>query len=479
MKVLANVLLVLATCFFFSGCAPCFGKSGDELAACQNPPDAGGGGASDGPDAPGDVLANAVATEDFGGKSNADGWEVDATVGHGDSQSVQPPLLGELQTASLSFSCGDKPHTLLTFWRQGAPGAAGLRFYVDDELYETYGSTSDNGVNSPWVQVAIAVPEEKHDYRWEVTADKAGRPAFHLDSFRCVDNPPELSGTDSIVPVDFDDGFVPPEVSGEWSFNNSSGQDPSGMLSLSTQPPLLGELETASLSFSCGGKPHTLLTFWRQGAPGAAGLRFYVDDELYETYGSTSDNGVNSPWVQVAIAVPEEKHDYRWEVTADKAGRPAFHLDSFRCVDNPPELSGTDSIVPVDFDDGFVPPEVSGEWSFNNSSGQDPSGMLSLSTQPPLLGEFETASLSFSCGGKPHSNFTFWRQGAPGASGLRFYVDDDLYDTYGSTSNNGVNAPWVQVPTITLARGEHKYRWEVTADSAGRPPFHLDTFRCE
>jgi len=58
-----------------------------------------------------------------------------------------------------------------------------------------------------------------------------------------------------------------------------------------------------------------------------------------------------------------------------------------------------------DLDDGFVPPELTSSWQINNTAAQSKNAMLGLSARAPYLDDLESATIDFSCGDKPHSQF--------------------------------------------------------------------------
>jgi len=257
-----------------------------------------------------------------------------------------------------------------------------------------------------------------------------------------------------------------------WQINNTAAQSSNDQRALSSRAPYLDDLESAKIEFSCGGKTHSQLTFWYRGTSRAAGqdLLLFVDDELYDVYGETP----NWSWVESSLVVPTGTHDYRWEATTDKAGRPPFWIDSIRCIDTP---IATNNNGRFDLDDGFVPPELEGNWQINNTAAQSVSDSNAFGARAPYLDDGESASIEFDCGGKPHAQLTFWYRGTGQAAGqdLRFFVDDELYETYGETPNWS----WQTKVVNHGGGGSHRYRWEATTDTVGRPPFWLDSFRCE
>lgn len=106
-------------------------------------------------------------------------------LGAGGAQAIHPRLLGANAKSPLSFNCGGKTHSKLTFWYQGYAPTAGqsLNLYVDNALYQTYGQTAYNG----FTQVDLTVASGTHTYKWEATTAQsvAGQPPYWLDSIVC------------------------------------------------------------------------------------------------------------------------------------------------------------------------------------------------------------------------------------------------------------------------------------------------------
>ena len=116
------------------------------------------------------------------------------------------------------------------------------------------------------------------------------------------------------------------------------------------------------------------------------------------------------------------------------------------------------------------------DWSIDNSS---PFGGL-LSAHPPLMNGSASKSLSFGCGGKPHSQMTFVYRGLAPAVGqtLKFYVDDVLNQTFGQTAGNN----FAGGSATFSSPGTHTYRWDATTaptTPAQEPPFWVDSIQCQ
>jgi hypothetical protein len=99
--------------------------------------DAEGGSGSTGTDG-GPLVHTIVSVEDFETGPATGTWVTDNSAAQAGTLSSHPPILGPNSTASMSFSCGGKSHSQLTFWYRGAPAAGQtLGFFVDGTLYQT------------------------------------------------------------------------------------------------------------------------------------------------------------------------------------------------------------------------------------------------------------------------------------------------------------------------------------------------------
>ena len=429
-----------------------------------------------------------VAVQDFETIGAPDPWASDGSDKQAGANGAHPKSLPDGGSASFSYSCDDKPHSKLSFWYRGVAPAAGqaLNFYIDGVLYKTYGNTNIGQGGYSWVQVVVVVPgstpttSKKHSYRWEATTDRAGQPPYWLDSIRCSDVPPVANTSNRF---EFEEGFVPEEISGSFEIDNSDNESPSG--ALSAHPPLLPDGGKATMDFSCGDKPHTELTFWYRGvAPTAAQpMNFYIDGVLYKTYGNTNIGQGGYSWVPVTVVLPgasattDKKHSYRWEVTTDRAGQPPYWIDSIQCVDKTPVANTSNRF---EFEEGFVPEEISGSFEIDNSDNETAGG--SLSAHPPLLPGNAKATMDFSCGGALHKQLTFWYRGVAPTAGqpLNFYVDGVLYKTYGNTNIGQGGYSWVQITgPLGQSAATHSYRWEAVTDTAAQPPYWVDGIQCQ
>jgi hypothetical protein len=256
-------------------------------------------------------------------------------------------------------------------------------------------------------------------------------------------------------------------IEGTWSVDNSEAQ--AGARAI--HPPLQTAGSTTEMAVTCGGGSHSELSFFYTGDSPTAGqqLMFYVDDVLYDTYGNTNYYGI--VWDKVDIVVPTGTHRYRWDASTDTASQPPYWVDNIQCRNTPVSANTSNQF---NFEEGFVPPEIGGDFRIDNSSPQ--AGTFSARTQ--ILSAGATASMYFSCGCKAHSEISFYYNGNnPTASQqLKFYVDDKLYNTYGNTNYYGII--WDKVDVV-LPTGMHHYRWDASTDTAGQPPYWLDTIQCQ
>ena len=405
------------------------------------------------------------------------------------SLSIRPPLLPDDGKAALNFSCGDAPSSALGFRYRGYGPSAGqlLNLYVDGKLHGTYRGTPEGA----WVDVTIApasdppTSRQRHLYRWEAVTDRASRPPYWIDAVRCRDVAPQANASGVWA---FDEGHYPIELTAgpegdatAFLVDNGASYGPGD--SLSIHPPPLPDNGRATLSFSCGDRPSSQLTFMLRGFNPTAGqtLTLYVDGKLYRTLGGTPDGA----WVNVTLdpagdtPTSTRTHVYRWEAVTDRAGQPPYWIDALACEDHPPRpnTGGTWS-----FGEGHYPVELTADpdgvaaaFVVDNEANDTPAGPLAI--HPPLLPSRGRAALNFSCGGKPHRRLTFDYRGylpAP-EQVLHVYVDGALHASYGGTTDGS----WVGVTIQHATTAVHAYRWETPTAAAGQPPYFLDDLRCE
>jgi hypothetical protein len=252
-------------------------------------------------------------------------WAVDNTLAQAGTRGIHPPLpTGTGSSDEMSITCNGKSHSEVSFYYSGVNPTANqqLKFYVDDVLYATYGNTYNFGVN--WGKVDLVVPTGMHKYRWVATTDTAVQSPYWLDTIQCRNTPTVANSSGQF---NFEDGFVPPEVGGDFRIDNSLVQAGT----FATHPRILPANSTASMYFSCGCKSHGELSFYYTGVnPTAAQtLKFYVDGALNHTYGNTYNFGVN--WGKVDIVLQPGAHSYRWDMATDVAGQPPYWLDTITC----------------------------------------------------------------------------------------------------------------------------------------------------
>ena len=323
-------------------CAPAAGTSAgvDGGSSIGSSPTGTPGSSTPGAGDPGsENIPNAVvSSEDFETSVPPGSWQVDSTRYHtGSSSAHAKPLTGP-GTTSMELECdgsGVTPtaqsHSEMSFWYLGDPATGQtLNFYVDDALYQTYGSTYSSwgagGYN--WTNVILVVPNGTHTYKWEEVATNGGAPGFFVDTVSCTSTPATANKTTT---WDFEGGFVPPEITGTFEIDNSRAQ--AGTFGAH---PGLADANGATMAFSCGGKSHSSISFYYMGYPTEGeSLDFYVDDMLYQSYGSTYSSwgagGYN--WTNESIKVSSGTHSYRWVETGPDGGvsTPSYSIDTISC----------------------------------------------------------------------------------------------------------------------------------------------------
>src|SRR6478735_9347664 len=155
-------------------------------------------------------------------------------------------------------------------------------------------------------------------------SDVAGQSPYWIDSIQCTRTPTALN---TGAQYNFEEGFVPPEVTGNFQIDNSLPY--AGVFS--AHPPTVGGAQKSVINFSCGCKANAGISFYYALINPATGqdVKFYVDNQLYATYGRTNDCCHN--FDNKIIDLPSGHHDYRWEVSTTGAGQAPFWLDSVKC----------------------------------------------------------------------------------------------------------------------------------------------------
>jgi hypothetical protein len=382
-------------------------------------------------------------------------WLVDNSKGqHQGENAVHPPALQPGEEASMTFDCNGQEHTQLSFvaWR--------LTGNTELELFD--GSASRGIIDGAggWNPFIFDVPAGKHEYTFTVrnTGTTKIDVPYVLDTFACKSAIAE-AGLNGFV--DFDDAFVPIELEGGWFVDNLRGQHQG---EAAVHPPALEPGEDASMTFDCAGREHTQLSFvaWR--------LTGNTQMELFD--GKTSRGTIDGAggWNPFVIDVPAGEHEYTFKVTNTGTTRIdiPYVLDTFVCKNVAP-TAGANGFV--DFDDGFVPVEIAGDWFVDNIHGHHQG---EAAVHPPALEAGEEKSMTFDCPADDHTRLSFvvWR--LTGATEL------ELLD--GSNSRATIDGAGGWNPL--MFDGEAKSRqYTFTARNTGTKkidvPYVLDTFRCE
>ena len=280
--------------------------------------------------------------------------------------------------------------------------------------------------------------------------------------------------TNDVAAVVFSDDFEVDAltgISGTWDVDNSMPHTGKN----SIHPPMTSAGKSATLEITCGDISHSELAFWYNGYKPTAGqrLRLYIDDTLYSTYGGTNNFDV-AGWYKVDIVVPTGLHRYRWDASTDVAAQPPFWIDGIECHNNPILPNTTTQFY---FEEGFMPPEIGGDFEIDNSLVQSTDGVFSA--HPGTVKVRHTASLITSCGCEKSAGVSFIYNGYKPTAGqsLKFYVDGELKLTLGGTNDFDVSH-WA-AKSITVPLKVHEYRWDVTTDVGGQPPYWIDTIKCQ
>ena len=240
---------------------------------------------------------------------------------------------------------------------------------------------------------------------------------------------------------------------GDWELTD---QGPQGG-AFAIRAPMLPASGVASYSFSCAERSHTEFSFYWRGQ-----LSLLVDGILFEDLPQA--NG----WRQRRIVLPGGDHTYTFEVrTAGAPGQPNAFVDTLVCSNTTP------TPVPAPnwgFDRGFVPDAFGGvdggqvSWQIVNDTSQ----AGSFSIRPPVVPANQSASFEFSCGGRRHTEMSFYWVGS-----FDLYVDGRLFETMPFRNPTGWTLRKISVP-----QGVHTYRFQVSSTETRRPFAAVDTVEC-
>jgi hypothetical protein len=241
-------------------------------------------------------------------------------------QSAHPLHLPSRGTSRMDFDCGEKAHTWLTFWYLAQSPAEGqaLTFFIDDEPRLVV--NADTARSAVYRRASFVVERGRHRYRLEANVDAPGQPPFWVDDIRCVDLDPQPSQDGTF---DFEAGFVPPEMWGDFVIDDSKASSPQH----AAHAPNRTEAGLWSMSLDCGAFSTRTLSFRYLAAPRSSTdvFRLYADERLAQTLPSTVDDAGVAWWRELTLPVPEGRHSYRWDANTSQGGPAPFWIDDVRC----------------------------------------------------------------------------------------------------------------------------------------------------
>jgi hypothetical protein len=455
---LSDLALVVALACSAFACGACpDGTEPDDKCACSDGTTVAADQCTPAGAAP--AIEARKATYEWSGDENRGDWlSVASTDPSAAPKLIQPPQMQAGDEATLPFSCGDKQHTQLEFLvaGRGPDAQATMDLLVDGKLRGTMGEFH---WALGWRKIKINVEQGPHQYAFVVKAKADSPSPFGLDGFKCYDVAPVPSPKS----IDFDDGFVPLEIAGDW-FVDSLNPVQDGEASI--HPLALRAGDEAAMQLACAG---TEMSFqWAGAAPDASAiLQVWVDGTLRSTFGES--HWANGFAKSIFASVPGD-HVYELKAIATTDGAPPYTVDSITCADHElaPAANGH-----VDFDDGIIPTEMSGDWFVSNAGGvHEGTG----AARPPALEAGGQAKMIIDCSQHPHSKLSFRIASAgPDVDGeLELSVDGSLVNTYGAFHwANG----WLE-KTVDVTPGGHTYEFTAKAKTAG-VPFAIDTIVCD
>lgn len=329
---------------------------------------------------------------DVEGRLPSGQWQVDNAKGtHRGESAVHPPALDPGAEKTMTFDCGGQEHTQLSFvaWR-----------LTNNTELEIFDGTTSRGIidgGGGWHPFVFDVPPGKHTYTFIArnTGTAEIDVPYVLDTFVCSNALPE-PGPNGFV--DFDDAFIPLETGEDWFVDNLRGTHQG---EAAVHPPALEPGEEASMSFDCGAREHTRLSF--------VAWRLTNDTELELMDGKVSRGIIDAGggWHPFVFDVPAGKHTYTFIArnTGTTAISIPYVLDTFACEYEEAKPGGNGF---VDFDDGFIPVELGDGWFVDNLRGVHQG---EAAVHPPVLEAGEEASMTFECASESHTSLSFvaWR----------------------------------------------------------------------
>ncbi len=391
-------------------------------------------------------------------------WYVDNMRGANQGEAgLHPPPLGPGQHEEATFDCSGAETTQFSFVVRRLSENASL------ELFDGEESRGFIDVGGNWAGHVINVSAGSHSFRFVAknTGTSEIDVPYILDTFACKNAPTKTTDSDEFVDfVDFDQGFVPEQVGGEWYVDSVTGanQGEAGV-----HPPPLAPGAEASLTFDCAGNDVTQFSFV---------VRRLSENTTLELFDGEQSRGlihVGGNWAQQVVNVPAGSHVF--QLTAKNTGTAAIRvpylLDTFACKNVAPNAVETDNYVDfVDFDSGFVPAQVAGEWFVDNLRGTN-QGEAAL--HPPPLAPGAEAMMTFDCAGSEHSKLNFVVRRA--SENAEFEVFD------GATSRGlvDVGGNWAEKLFESAEPGYREYTFVARNKGASEldVPYVVDTLSCE
>jgi hypothetical protein len=408
-----------------------------------------------------------VAKCDFDGNDGPgcefDGWVVDNVQGVREgSGAVHPPPVEAGESARATFGCNGQTHSQLRFWLdrrdiQASLEQMNLELYVDGVLYYTFNTFLH------FREVVINVPKGEHEYEFVANFEINAPRVYVIDEIVCL-LAEQTYGENGRI--DFDDGFVPPELElGDWHVDNILGVH-DGEAALRAPPMKAGD--SATTTFSCNAE-HTQVRFWLdlrdlQASLSQINLELYVDGALYYTFNTFLH------FREVVINLPRDKHEYTFVANVEVDVQDLYVLDGFTCKDEEAVIGENGRI---DFDDGFVPPELElGDWHVDSILGVH-DGEAALHAPPMKAGD--SATTTFSCNAE-HTQVRFWLdlrdiQASLSQINLELYVDGALYYTFNTFLH-------FREVVINLPRDKHEYKFVANVEVDVQDLYVLDGFTC-
>ncbi|HEY5958574.1 MAG TPA: hypothetical protein VIV60_18565 [Polyangiaceae bacterium] len=420
------------------------------------------------------VAANATVDFDRGfiPPETKGGWLIDNAIdtysdgaATSDEAAIHPPALLANTPVEMTFDCGQTAHTELSFYLARLTTAPNLEMLVDGVVRHKF---SNNGTWD-FYKYVFDVPLGAHTYTFRAQSANDVATSFAIDFLQCKNTVPAVAAN---ATVDFDRGFIPPETKGGWLIDNAIDTYSDGAATsdeAAIHPPALLANTPVEMTFDCGQTAHTELSFYLARLTTAPNLEMLVDGVVRHKF---SNNGTWD-FYKYVFDVPLGTHTYTFRAQSVSDVATSFAIDFLQCKNNPPAVAEN---ATIDFDRGFIPPEIGGGWLVDNAVDTYSDGSKTTdeaAAHPPLLKAATPVDMTFDCGQASHSKLSFYLSKLASAPTLELLVDGARFQ---DLSGSGT---WsFKKYTFDVSAGTHSYTFRAESAGEAATSFVVDFLYC-